>query len=35
MAEEIVNCIEGGGCDGLSHVEEIPCSYPYIASDFI
>ena len=35
MAEEIVNCIEDGRCDGLPHVEEIPCSHPYIASDFI
>jgi hypothetical protein len=35
MAEEIVSCIEDGGCDGLAHVEEIPCSHAYIASDFI
>ncbi|KAH9968000.1 amine oxidase [Russula dissimulans] len=35
MAEEIARCIEDGGCDGLPHVEEISCSYPYIASDFI
>lgn len=35
MAEEIVRCIEDGGCDGLPHVEEIPCSQPYIVSDFI
>jgi len=35
MAEEIADCIEDDGCDGLPHVEEIPCSHPYIASDFI
>jgi hypothetical protein len=35
MAEEIVNCIEDGGCDGLGHVEEMPCSQTYVASDFI
>jgi|SRR6266567_3148579 len=35
VAEEIADCIEDGGCDGLPHVEEIPCSHPYFASDFI
>ncbi|KAI0003380.1 amine oxidase [Russula compacta] len=35
MAEEIARCIEDGGCDDLPHVEEIPCSQPYIVSDFI
>lgn len=35
MGEEISHCIENGGCAGLPHVEEIPCSYPYVASDFI
>ena len=37
MAEEIADCIEDGGCDGLPHMEEIPRSHPYhdIVSDFI
>lgn len=35
MGEEIAHCIENEGCAGLPHVEEIPCSYPYVASDFI
>ncbi|KAI0253801.1 amine oxidase [Lactifluus subvellereus] len=35
MAEEIAHCIESDGCAGLPHVEEIPCSHPYIASDFL
>jgi hypothetical protein len=35
MAEEIAQCVEGGRCDGLPHVEEIACPYPYIASDFV
>ena len=35
MGEEIAHCVLNNGCAGLIHAEEIPCSHPYIASDFI
>ncbi|KAH9180229.1 amine oxidase [Lactarius sanguifluus] len=35
MGEEIAYCVENNGCTGLPHAEEIPCSHPYIASDFM
>lgn len=35
MGEEIAHCVLKNGCAGLTHTEEIPCSHPYIASDFI
>lgn len=35
MGEEIAHCVNDNGCAGLPHAEKIPCSHPYIASDFI
>jgi hypothetical protein len=35
MGEEIALCVKHNGCAGLPHAEEISCSHPYFASDFI